>query len=301
MLSFNEIGNIIKVIIYRIERKIIMRIGIRGHDIGKFELDKIGQILQEKGLKSLQFIPKKIISEFEVTKGSMTPGMAQYIKETLEKYGVNISILGCYINLANTDDSELNELLNTFKEHIRFAKYLGCNIVGTETGALNREYVYTEKNNTEEAFQRSLNSIKVLVEEAEKFGVTVGIEGVTKHVMNTPERFKRALDSVDSNNLQVIFDPINFLDESNYDRQDEIMKKSFELFGDKIVAIHAKDFIYKDGKVQQVSIGEGQFNYQLLLSLIKEKKPYVDIILEDTTPEDLDSSIKYIQDMYKKL
>lgn len=278
-----------------------MRIGVRGHDIGHYKLDNFGEIMKKKNLKSVQFVMKKIITEFEVTKGSMTPGMAEYIKRTLDEHDVNISILGCYINLANPDDNELNELLDTFKEHIRFAKYLGCSIVGTETGALNREYVYTEKNNTEEAFERSLNSIKILVKEAEKFGVIVAIEGVTKHVMNTPERLKRALDNVDSNNLQVIFDPINFIDESNYDKQDDIIRKSFDLFGDKIVIIHAKDFIYEDGKVKQVSIGKGQFNYPLLLSLIKQKKPYIDIILEDTVPEDLDSSIKYIEEIYKSL
>ncbi|MBU3114055.1 sugar phosphate isomerase/epimerase family protein [Clostridium lacusfryxellense] len=278
-----------------------MRIGVRGHDIGHYKLDKLAEIMEGKNLKSIQFVMKKVITEFKVESGSMTPGMAEYIKRTLNKHDINISILGCYINLANTDDDELNMLLDTFKEHIRFAKYLGCNVVGTETGALNREYVYTDKNNTEEAFQRSLNSIKILVAEAEKFGVIVGIEGVTKHVMNTPERIKRVLDNVKSNNLQVIFDPINFIDESNYDKQDEIIKKSFELFGNRIVMIHAKDFIYEDGKVKQVSIGEGQFNYPLLLSLIKEKKPYIDIILEDTVPKDLDSSIKYIEELYKKI
>jgi len=278
-----------------------MRIGIRGHDIGHYELDKLAEIMEGKNLKSIQFVMKKIITEFEVQSGSMTPGMAEYIKRTLNKHDINISILGCYINLANTDDEQLNSLLETFKEHIRFAKYLGCNVVGTETGALNTEYVYTQKNNTEEAFQRSLNSIKILVAEAEKFGVTVGIEGVTKHVMNTPERIKRVLDDVKSNNLQVIFDPINFIDESNYDKQDEIITKSFDLFGDRIVMIHAKDFVYENGKVKQVSIGQGQFNYPLLLSLIKEKKPYIDIILEDTVPEDLDSSIKFIEELYKTL
>lgn len=30
------------------------------------------------------------------------------------------------------------------------------------------------------------------------------------------------------------------------------------------------------GKVKQVLIGSGQFNYPLLLSLIKERKPYVE-------------------------
>lgn len=278
-----------------------MRIGIRGHDIGQYKLDELAEILESKNIKSIQFVIKKIITEFKITSGSMTPGMAEHIKKILIKHNLNISILGCYINLANPDDTELNELLENFKEHIRFAKYLGCNIVGTETGALNREYVYTKDNNTEEAFQRSLSSIKILVKEAEKFGIVVGVEGVTKHVMNTPERLKRAIDSVNSNNLQVIFDPINFIDETNYDKQDEIIKKSFQLFGDKIAIIHAKDFVYIDGKVKQVSIGSGQFNYPLLLSLIKERKPYIDIVLEDTVPTDLDASIKYIEELYKKI
>ncbi|MCB2339267.1 sugar phosphate isomerase/epimerase family protein [Clostridium estertheticum] len=278
-----------------------MRIGIRGHDVGQYKLEELAEILEGKNLKSIQFVPKKIITEFKITNGSMTPGMAEHIKQILTKHNLNISLLGCYINLANPDDNELNKLLENFKEHIRFAKYLGCNIVGTETGALNREYVYTKDNNTEEAFKRSLNSMKILVKEAEKFGVVVGVEGVTKHVMNTPERLKRAIDCVNSNNLQVIFDPINFIDETNFDNQDEIIKKSFELFGDKIAIIHAKDFVYDDGKIKQVSIGSGQFNYPLLLSLIKERKPYIDIILEDTVPTDLDSSIKYIEELYKKI
>lgn len=278
-----------------------MRIGIRGHDIGPYPLEKIGQIMKSKNIKSIQFVSKKIIREFEVSKGSLTPGLAEYIRETFANHNVNVSIMGCYINLANPDDTQLEESLELFKEHIRFAKYLGCSIVGTETGALNTEYVYDEKNKTEEAFQRSLNSIKTLVSEAEKFGVMVGIEGVIRHVMNSPERLKRALDCIDSNNLQVIFDPINFIDESNYKEQDQIIKKSLELFGDKIVIVHAKDFKYENGTIKQVPIGTGQFNYPLLLSLLKERKPYIDLILEDTLPDDLDSSIKYINETYEKL
>ena len=88
----------------------------------------------------------------------------------------------------------------------------------------------------------------------------VGIEGVAKHVINTPERMKRVLDEVKSNNLQVIFDPVNLINENNYDRQDELVRKSFELFGDRIVAIHAKDFVYENGEIKLASIGQGQFN-----------------------------------------
>lgn len=278
-----------------------MKIGVRGHDLGSYSLDDLGKIVNGKGVSSIQLVLKKAITEFNVEKGSLNPGMAKHIKETLGKNNVDISILGSYINMAHPDENELNELLDSFKEHIRFAKYLNCNIVGTETGAPNREYVYTPENNTEESFQTFIKSLRVVIEEAEKFGVIVGIEGVTNHIINTPKRMKRVLDTVKSDNLQVIFDPVNFIDESNYKRQDEIISESFELFGDRIVLIHAKDFVCKDGKVVRVPIGTGDFNYPLFLSLIKERKPHVDIIIEGTTLDTLENSREYLEKMYNSI
>jgi sugar phosphate isomerase/epimerase len=278
-----------------------MRIGVRGHDIGKYSLDELAKRIEEKDLKSIQLVMKKAITEFEVTKGCMTPGLGRYIKETFDRHNVNVSILGCYINMSHPDDDELKELLDLFKDHIRFARDLGCSIVGTETGALNKEYVYGPENHTEEAFQRCLNSLRIMVSEAEKFGVMVAIEGVARHVINTPQKMRRALDEINSNNLQAIFDPFNFLTDKNYMNQDEMIKEAFDLYGDRIVLIHAKDFIIENGQVKQVAIGTGQFNYPLLLSLIKERKPHIDVILEGTTPEDLDSSMEYIKSIYDRV
>jgi len=278
-----------------------MKIGVRCHDVIHSNLDELAQKVQEKNLTGVQFALTKVKIGFKPTKGCITPGMAKHIRDIFSKHNVNISILGCYINLAHPEDRELNELLDSFKEYIRFAREFGCSIIGTETGALNKEYVYGPENNTEEAFQRTLNSIKILVEEAEKFGVIVGIEGVAKHVINTPERMKRVLDNIKSNNLQVIFDPVNLINEENYEKQDEIVKKSFELFGDRIVAIHAKDYVYEDSEIKLASIGKGQFNYPLLLSLLKERKPYIDVLLENSTKDDIDYSINYLTEIYNNL
>lgn len=278
-----------------------MRIGVRGHDIGKYSLDELASRIEEKDLKSIQLVMKKAITEFEFNKGMMTPGLARYIKETFERHNVNVSILGCYINMCHPDDEELDKLLDLFKNHIRFARDLGCSLVGTETGALNAEYVDGPENHTEEAFQRALRSLRIMVAEAEKFGVMVGIEGVARHVLSTPEKVKRAIDEIGSNNLQAIFDPYNFLTNDNYMNQDEIIKSAFELYGDRIMLIHAKDFIVEDGQVKQVAIGTGQFNYPLLFSLIKERKPHIDVIIEGSKPEDIDYSIKYLQEVYDRI
>lgn len=277
-----------------------MRLGIRCHDVVHNNLEDLSASIQEKNLKSVHFALKKVKTGFDINKTHITPGMAKHIRSIFDKHDISIGILGCYINLAHPDDFELNILLNKFKEYIRFARDFGCSLIGTETGALNKEYVYGPENNTEEAFLRTLNSIRLLVEEAEKFGVIVAIEGVAKHVINTPEKMKRVLDNIDSNNLQVIFDPVNYMTSDNYKDQDELIRKSFELFGDRIVAVHAKDFVCEDNEIKLAPIGKGLLNYELLISLIKEKNPYIDIFLESIKPEHVDDSIDYIGNMYKK-
>lgn len=68
-----------------------------------------------------------------------------------------------------------------------------------------------------------------LVVEAEKFGVIVAIEGGINHPVYSPQVLKRLLDSIDSPNLQVIFDPANFLNPTNYQRQEEVFQEAMDL------------------------------------------------------------------------
>lgn len=278
-----------------------MRFGMRCHDVIHNNLEDLAESIQEKNFKSVHLALTKVKTDFDFKKSYITPGMAKHVRDTFGRRGISIDILGCYVNLAHPDDAELKVLLDRFKEHIRFARDFGCSLVGTETGALNKEYVEGPENNTEEAFLRTLNSVKELVKEAEKFGVIVAIEGVAKHVINTPERMKRVLDNIDSNNLQVIFDPTNYITPENYKNQDELIKQAFDLFGNRIVAVHAKDFICEDNEIKLAPIGKGLLNYELLLSELKEKYPYIDIFFESTKPEHVDNSIEYITKMFNSI
>jgi L-ribulose-5-phosphate 3-epimerase UlaE len=80
-----------------------------------------------------------------------------------------------------------------------------------------------------------------------------------------------------------------------------MIRKSFELFGDRIVAVHAKDFICEDNEIKSAPIGKGLLNYELLLSLVKKNNPYIDIFLEETKPENIDNSINYVTKMYDSI
>ena len=188
--------------------------------------------------------------------------------------------------------------MDTYKAHIRFAALLGCGVVGTETGAVNEAYRYEEANHSEEALQIFIKNVREVVEYAEKMGVILAIEPVYKHIVYNNQRARQVLDAVASPNLQIIFDPVNQISLENYTRQEEIVQSAFELLGKEIVVIHAKDFVIEGENIQSVAAGKGLFQYQPLMKQIKEKKPFIHVTLEDTTPENVQEAKGYLEGIY---
>ncbi|MCK1993547.1 sugar phosphate isomerase/epimerase [Peribacillus muralis] len=277
-----------------------MNLGIRGHDIENRPIDELAKEIACKGLSSVQLILKKSLSDINTELGSLSPGFAHKIGKAFSQHDIQIAVLGCYFNLIHPDPVERRYGLERFKEHIRYARDFGCSLIATETGNVNADIIYTEENFKEEPFQEVVNSVRELVAEAEKFGTIVGIEAGVNHPIYSPKTVKRLLDLVDSNNLQVVFDPVNLLTIDNYARQDEVFQEAFELFGDRIAIFHAKDFIIEDNKLITTAVGKGLLNYDYLFSYIKRKKPFINIILEETTEPFIDDSLNYLRGKYEQ-
>ncbi|MBI1932945.1 MAG: sugar phosphate isomerase/epimerase [Ignavibacteriales bacterium] len=277
-----------------------MLIGVRAHDFGKLSIEELAKKIQEKNISYIQLALSKAVAGIDNPSGILNPGLASYIRDILYKHNIKISVLGVYLNYIHPDIEQRRKNIEIFKEHVRFARDFGCSVIGTETGSLNANYSYNSENESDYAFNLLYNSLSELVDEADKFGVFVGIEGVTSHVLTTPQRIKEMLDKINSNNLQVIFDPVNLIDFKNFNEQDRIIKQSFELFGDKIAVIHAKDFIVENNNLSQVAPGKGILNYKLLCDLIKKRKPHIEILMEETTPLNIHESINYIEKYFKE-
>lgn len=275
-----------------------MNIGIRAHDIDKLPLDELVKKISDKGLTAVQLALGKSLGDVATGVGNLSPGMGRHVGSVFNHHNIQIAVLGCYINMIHPVQVERRKALERFKEHIRYARDFGCSIVGTETGNINSEIVYTEDNFKEQPFIDVVESVRELVKEAEKFGVIVGIEGGVNHPIHSPKVMKRLLDCVDSNNLQVIFDPVNYLTPENYQNQDAIIQEAYELFGDRIVILHAKDFVIENNTKIDVPVGKGLLNYNAVLPFIKANKPYVNILLEETKEPNINDSITYLKARY---
>lgn len=249
-----------------------MKKGIRGHDISTAGLGNACLTARSCGIEYLQLVLEKSVADFK--QGSFSPEYALELKAMLGS--TKAAILGSYINPSNPNDEELAEDIAKFKEKIKYASVLNPIAVGTETG------IYKPGlTDSEEAYQRVLSTMKVLAAEAEKYNVCIGIEGVHLFVISTPQKMKRLVDDLNSKNVLVIFDPVNYLNDKNYTEQDKIITDTFELLADKICVLHAKDFVVKNGALTPVSPGEGLLNYGLIFKKMREYGLDIPIICEE--------------------
>ncbi len=275
-----------------------MQLGIRLHDIEKAPLEKRLQIAKAQGFRCGHLALSKVISEYSVADGALTPGFACYLKNLFAASGIDIAVLGCYLNLANPNEESLRKNQARYLSHIRFASLLGAGVVGTETGAVNEAYQYEERNHSEEALQIFINNLRPVIAYAEKMGVIFAIEPVFKHIVCNPQRARRVLDEIASPNLQIIFDPVNLLDISNYQNREEIIKEAIAVLGDEIAVVHIKDFVAEDGKLVSVAAGTGEMDYGDIIRFVKEKKPYIHVTLENTNPQNAEAARAHIQRLW---
>ncbi len=258
-----------------------MRIGVRGHDYGCATPEVMAQRISDAGFCCFQLALHKAIEGMKPEYGHLSPGLCYDIKKAFDAKNLEVAVLGCYIDPANPDPEKRLYEVKRFREQIAYAKQLGSHIVATETSGYEGD-----EDGRRIQMERLTDSVLRMVEQAEKFGVFVGIEPVLKHTLNTPEATGKLLDAVACDNMQIVLDPINLLSPQNIDRQHEIIDECFEIFGDRIVAIHAKDVIIdENGRFKPCVIGEGLFDHEYFYKKLNTYKPGISVLREEAKPE----------------
>lgn len=279
-----------------------MAFGMRGHDLGgKQNFEDFLKKVKENNISLVQLAFKKSIADIDFTTGNYNPGLGHYISRRLKENGIHVAVLGCYINPTNPIEEKRRAAVDTFIEHLKYARSIGADMVGTETGRYDENFKIVPATYTEGAYQLLLKSMREIVEAAEKLGVIVGVEGVATHTLCSPEMMQRFLRDIASPNVEVILDPVNLLDGKNYKQQDEIINKAFDYYGDKISAMHIKDFKLEDGEVKFEQVGDGLFNYENLFRQLKIKKPYITMLIENSNESRYASDCKFLEEIYSRV
>ncbi len=285
----------------------MIQIGIRLHDVNTTKekafqtLEARAKTAREEGFSCVHLALSKVMPGVTFDEAAMTEGLAMHVKRVFAGNGLDVAVLGCYLNLAHPDQGKLREIQTKYYAHIRVAALSGACMVGTETGAPNAAYKYEPACHGKEALDTFLRGLEPVVAEAEKRGVTLAIEPVWNHIVWNADRAREVLDAMGSRNLRIIFDPVNLLSPENADDREQVIGEAMDKLCDRIAMVHLKDFVRTDGKLKSVAAGTGEMDYRAILSFLKARKPCVMATLENTDDTNAVQAREHIERIYQQV
>lgn len=167
--------------------------------------------------------------------------------EMMEKYNIKVSSIGSPVGKINiTDDFE--EHLEKYKRVLKITKALNSKYI--------RMFSFYMPENCDYSQYRDdvIEKLKIMTELAKQEGIILLHENEKGIYGDTPERCLDIVNSVNSDNLKLVFDP------ANYVQCGQDTKKAFELLKDKVVYMHIKD-AKEDGTVVPAGMGDGNIEW----------------------------------------
>jgi sugar phosphate isomerase/epimerase len=226
----------------------------------------------------------------------LQPDLVHKIMAAFRAHEVRVAVLGCYINPLHSDPAVRKQSLALFKEYLQWARGFDCGLVALESCAPSG--ASASERSSKRLFAECAACLRDLTTEAERLGVSVGLEAVATHVISSPGRMRRMLDAVASPRLRVVFDPVNLLTAANCHRQSALVRESLDLFGPQIEVVHVKDFVADPANgsgLRTIPPGKGLMRYGPLLDFVRDSGRSIPVLLEETEPHDVDAALRFLR------
>jgi sugar phosphate isomerase/epimerase len=198
---------------------------------------------------------------------------------------------GWYEVLVNPDERLRAEGIRGVAALCRLGRKLDAYSVYVRPGSLNPNGAWYPhpQNTTPEVFDRLVDSLKQTCAAAEAEGVILAVEGHVLSPLDTPRRVRDLIDAVGSKALMFNMDAVNFMGTvRDVYENGRVLHELFDLLGPYTIAGHMKDLALQDElivHIQEVVIGTGVLDYNLLMRLLQETCPTVYALIEHLPEE----------------
>lgn len=286
-----------------------------------YTIDEVISKIKDQGFSCVQLDVS--FKDCDAAKGELTKAKAIEIRNKFRDANLPIICISGYTNFIHPDPKKRQANIDYLKTMIKFAGDLGCTYVGSETGTYNEEsdWVWDDRNATEEVYQETLEVIKDIVSYAEENGVTFLIENYVNNVIGSIEQVERLFADVDSPHLGLICDPTNYFDEGNIDKIDDTLHEIFDRLAPYMKIAHAKDCksttdlsekhadIDADeshtfrgaGGVELPAAGLGSLNYPLYVELLAKHYPNMPLIIEHVDEGEIEAAKTFVDGVLREV
>lgn len=80
-----------------------LQLGVRTHDFTQVPLQELIEKIKYYNFAHIQFALKKSFPDSVSSLTAISPGTASYYGNAFRQAGIQIAVLGCYVNIVDTD------------------------------------------------------------------------------------------------------------------------------------------------------------------------------------------------------
>ena len=265
-----------------------MKIGILTTEFAPHGAFALFSKVSSLGFETVQFAFESVTESGFMPDGriemppSISPGLAAKIASAAAANGVSVSACSGTFNMAHPDPGIRAEGLRRLDGLASAAKELGTGIITLCSGTRNEGHLWTRHhdNGAEETWSDMIETMLRAADIAERRGIVLAVETEYNNVIDTPEKARRMLDTVNSPRLGMVMDCANLFHpgDARKDNAACVMENAFSLIGGSVVLAHGKDITESDG-IRFCPTGEGIIDYRLFISLLDRYQFKGDMIL----------------------
>lgn len=247
-------------------------LGARAHDFGRGDAAFLARAAALAGVSCLQLAPAKALVDCPPPPGPMDAAWARSAAASLAARGIGVAVLGCYVELCSADAAARRSAIDRLSHNLRLAPSFGAACVATETpmGGGSRE----------EGLGFLREALGELLPEAERIGVPLCIEPVWGHAVSSPRAMARLLKEFPSPMLGAILDPVNLVDPLSGEESWFRALEALELFGDRVRALHVKDYVVEGRAKVDAVPGSGLMDWKSVARAAVSVSPNLPFIAE---------------------
>jgi sugar phosphate isomerase/epimerase len=255
--------------------------------------------------------------------GTITKEKCIRVRDAFRDANLPIVCISAYTNMTAPDPAIRKANIDRLKETIKHAQYLGTPYVISETGTYNTEsdWVWDDKNASEEAYEELLSITREITQVAYDHGATFLVENYVNNIIGSVNQVLRLFNDVNSKSIGLLLDPTNYFTGSNIGDVDGELNRIFNALAGQIKIAHAKDcklavdtsekHAHLDadaaeshtfrgaGAVELPAPGLGSLNYDLYVQLLHKHCPNIPLIIEHLDESDIPRAKAFVDSKLK--
>ena len=270
--------------------------GVRLHDYGRGPLVDLFSKAKADGFDTVQLaLPKAAagVSSF----ADVTPEVVAEVNAAIAATGVTVAVMGCYVQMGIDDDVQREKNVATYLSQLPNAAAMKALCIGSETTEM---YHYPAGTTHERGQYFFCKSLEKILPEAERLGVQVAMEPAWHHSVGDVISAKRVIDTMQSPNLKVIFDPANLVSWDKKDDQQRIWDQAGDLIGDRIIVVHMKGMQFTpDGtKFAYTHFDDSCVDFEGAFRMLRQLPQTLPVLREDADIAIVKEELAYMKSFF---